>query len=64
VFGQVQDFGAVREERRTPGAKIETPRVELGERGDQVRGDEALLFSERLDAGKEGGIRQGGGERE
>jgi hypothetical protein len=47
-----------------PGAEIETTRVELGERGDQVGGDVALPFSQRADAGKECGIRQGAGERE
>jgi hypothetical protein len=64
VFGQAQDLGTVREERRTPGAEIETPRIELGERGDQVGGDVALFVSERADTGKERGIRQGGSERE
>jgi hypothetical protein len=64
VFGQVQDLRAVREERRAPGAEIETPRIELGERGDQVGGRVALPFRERSDASKERGIRQGSGRRE
>jgi hypothetical protein len=53
VFGQVQDLGAVREERRAPGAEIEPPCIELGERGDQVGGDVALTFSQRTDVDKE-----------
>jgi hypothetical protein len=57
VFGEVQDLRAVGKERRTSGAEIEAPRIELGERGDQVNGDVALPFRERTDVGKECGIR-------
>jgi hypothetical protein len=56
VFGQVQDLGAVREERRAPGAEIEPPCIELGERGDQVGGHVALTFSQPTDVDKESGI--------
>jgi len=38
VLGEMQDLGAVREHRGAPLPEVEATRIELRQRGDQMRG--------------------------
>ena len=58
MLGEMQDLGAVREHRGAPLPEVEPPRIELRERGDQMRSrlaftsGETRHFSNQLAIGK------------
>jgi len=48
MLGEMQDLRAVREHRGAPLSEVEPPRIELRERGDQMRGSEAFTTGQTL----------------
>jgi hypothetical protein len=58
MLGEVQDLGAVREHRRAPLSEIEATRIELRQRGDQMRScvaftsGQTVHFSNQIAVGK------------